>query len=246
MDAPQGLLATLEYPGRLIAIGASRRAGQAVVLYAITGRSPSSQARKLVFRDGGIWVQPTDEETLRKGNVDLLVYPAVLFGAAGIAVSNGKQTPDVRDGLAPGADPVAVLSRALSGWDFEPDAPIFTPRISGCLVGPRAGLSVVRRGPSGESLRGYFEVGLRPGEGRLVSTYEGPNADPLPVFTGEPRRLALDGATAAETAETAYAALGPAAGGKDFRVAVACVFASLAQPAATEVRIINRIERTGP
>ncbi len=246
MDAPYGLLATLEYPGRLLAIGAPRRDGLAVVLYAITGRSPSSQARRLVNRDGGVWVQPTDEETLRKGNVDLLIYPAILFGEAGIAVSNGKQTGVVRDGLAPGADPVAVLSRALSGWDFEPDAPIFTPRISGCLVGPRAGLSVVRRGPSGESLRSYFEVALRPGEGRLVSTYEGPNADPLPVFAGEPRRMAFEGATAAETAEAAYAALAPSAGGKDLRVSVACVFASLAGPAATEVHIINRVERTSP
>jgi IMP cyclohydrolase len=82
MDAPQRLLATLEYPGRLLAIGAPRRDGLAVILYAITGRSPSSQARKLVFRDGGIWVQPTDEETLKQGNIDLLVYPAVLFGEA--------------------------------------------------------------------------------------------------------------------------------------------------------------------
>jgi IMP cyclohydrolase len=244
MDAPERLLAALEYPGRLVAIGAPPRGGAAVVLYAITGRSASSQARKLVFRDGGVWVQPTDEETLRQGNVDLLVYPAVLFGPAGIAVSNGKQTADVRDGLTAGADPVAVLSGALSRWDYEPDAPIFTPRISGCLAGGRAGLSVVRRGPAGESLRSYFEVGLRPGEGRLVSTYEGPNADPLPVFSGEPRRLAFAGATAADTAEAAYAALAPGSGAKDFRVAVACVFASPADPAAVDVRIINRSERT--
>ncbi len=245
MDNMTTTLATLEYPGRLIVIGAPRDGGKAVVIYAITGRSPSSQARKLVHRDGGIWVQPTDEATLRQGNVDLLVYPAVLFSPAGVAVSNGKQTSDVRDRLAPGADPVSVLSKALAAWDFEPDTPIFTPRISGCLAGAGAGLSVLRRGFSGETLRNYFEVGLRPGEGRLVSTYEGPNADPLPVFRGEPRSIGLSGFGAAETAESAYAGLGPAPSGKDFRVAVACLYVSLGAPEKPEVHIINRHERTG-
>jgi IMP cyclohydrolase len=244
MDHTMLTLTSLEYPGRLIVIGAPRQSGKAGIVYAITGRSPSSQARKLVHRDEGIWVQPTDEATLKQGNVDLLVYPAVLFGPAGIAVSNGKQTVDVRDRVTPGADPVSVLSAALAAWDFEPDAPIFTPRISGCLAGGRGALSVVRRGPSGDSLRSYFEVGLRPGEGRLVSTYEGANADPLPVFRGEPRQVALAGSSAAETAASVYRDLGPAPAGKDFRVAVASVFVSLADPKDIDVHIINRHART--
>jgi IMP cyclohydrolase len=244
MDHSTVSLATLEYPGRLIIIGATGDAGKAVVVYAITGRSPSSQARKLVHRDGGIWVQPTNEETLRTGNVDLLVYPAVLIANGGIAVSNGKQTADVRDRLRSGVDPVSALSSALAGWDYEPDAPIFTPRISGCLTGNAAGLSIVRRGPSGETLRDYFEVGLRAGGGRLVSTYEGPNADPLPVFRGEPRFVGLAGTTAGEAAEAIYRDLAPPAGGKDFRVAVACLFADLAAPDKIVAHIINRHERS--
>ena len=243
MDHQRTELATLEYPGRLIVIGAAP-GGQAAIVYAITGRSPSSQARRLVHRDGGVWVEPTDEATLKTGNVDLLVYPALLFSGAGIAVSNGKQTADVRDRLRTGLDPVAVLSAALAAWDFEPDAPIFTPRISGCLTAKSAGLSVVRRGPSGETLRSFFEVALRAGEGRLVSTYEGPNADPLPVFRGEPRFVGMAGTTAAETATAFYRDLGPGAGGKDFRVAVACVFPDPAAPDQADVRIINRHERT--
>jgi IMP cyclohydrolase len=244
MDRLTTSLAPLEYPGRLIIIGAPGEAGKAVIVYAITGRSPSSQARKLVHRDGGIWVQPTDEKTLKTGNVDLLVYPAVMIANGGIAVSNGKQTADVAGRLRPGLDPVSVLSSTLAGWDYEPDAPIFTPRISGCLIGQAAGLSVVRRGPSGETLRNYFEVGLRAGEGRLVSTYEGPNAEPLPVFCGEPRFVRLAGTTAAETAEGFYRDLAPSAGGQDFRVAVTCVFADLAAPDEIAVHIVNRHERT--
>jgi IMP cyclohydrolase len=238
------LVAKLEYLGRLIVIGAPESGAKAAIVYAITGRSPSSQARRLVRRDGGVWVEPTDEETLKKGNVDLLVYPAVLFAPAGVAVSNGKQTADIRGRLLAGADPVAALSGALAGWDYEPDAPIFTPRISGCLVGPEAALSVVRRGPAGETLRSYFEVPPRAGEGRLVSTYEGPNVEPLPVFCGEPRSVGMPGSTAAETVEAFYRELGPDPGGRDFRVAVACVFLDPHAPDRADIRVINRSERT--
>ena len=244
MDTTTGLLARLEYPGRLIAMGLASAGARTVIVYAITGRSPSSQARKLVLRNRGIWVQPTDEDVLKKGNVDLLVYPALLFGQAGVAVSNGKQTADIRDGLTSGAGPVSVLSKALAAWDFEPDAPIFTPRISGCFVRGSAGLSLIRRGESGETLRSYFEVPLREGEGRLVSTYEGPNRDPLPSFTGEPHRIELHGGSARETAETIYRELGPVHPEKDFRVAVACVSVSLSRPDDFDVHIINRHERT--
>jgi IMP cyclohydrolase len=244
MDKTQGLLATLEYPGRLIAMGLASAGARAVIVYAITGRSPASQARKLVHRDSGIWVQPTDEDILKKGNVDLLVYPALLFGQAGVAVSNGKQTADILDALVESDAPVAILSKVLAAWDYEPDAPIFTPRISGCLVRGAAGLSVVRRGESGETLRSYFEVPLRKGEGRLVSTYEGPNREPLPCFAGEPRQMALAGTTPRETAEDVYRALAPAAPDKDFRVSVVCVLSSPSYPNDPEVHIINRHERT--
>jgi IMP cyclohydrolase len=235
----------LEYPGRLIIIGTSASGAENVIIYSITGRSPSSQARKLVHRDGGVWVQPTDETTLKQGNVDLLVYPAVLVGKAGIAVSNGKQTADVRDRIKPGGDPVAALADALACWDYEPDAPIFTPRISGCLTASAAALSVLRRGPAGQTLRNYYETGLKEaGQGRLVSTYEGPNLDPLPVFCGEPRFVDIPGATAAEAAGSVYDSLGPAGPAKDFRVAVACVFVPRGDASTADVHIINRHERT--
>jgi hypothetical protein len=106
-------------------------------------------------------------------------------------------------------------------------------------------LSVARRGPSGETLRNYYEIGLKTaGEGRLVSTYEGPNLDPLPVFRGEPRFVDIPGATPPEIAEAVYGSLGPAGPAKDFRVAVACVVVPGGDPGRAEVHIINRHERT--
>lgn len=237
-------LSHLEYPGRILAIGLSPSGKDHAAVYAITGRSPSSQARRIVREGAGLWVRPTDEQVLKQGHVDLLVYPSFLFGASGWAVSNGRQTSDVHTGLASGPDPVAVLSRALASWDYEPDAPIFTPRISGCLRGGQAALSVIRRGPEGDALRSFFEVPLRPGKGMFVSTYRGPNEDPLPCFEGEPRRLEMPDLEPRRTAERVYEALGPRPGERDFRVAVACVFAPVSDPGAVVAHIINRHERT--
>lgn len=245
MDMSRPAVPLLEYPGRLIVLGRARGRAGILAVYAITGRSPSSQARKLVCRDGGVWVEPTDERVLSQGRVELLIYPAMLFGRSGSAVSNGRQTGDILSALRPGADPIAVLSEAMSKWDYEPDAPIFTPRIGGCLLADAAALCVVRRGEDGEAHRSYFGVPLLEGVGWLVSTYEGPNKDPLPSFCGEPRRFEMGATTAREAAEIVYRQLGPLReGGPDFRVAVAAALLSSVRPEDIEVHIINRHERT--
>jgi IMP cyclohydrolase len=235
-------LASRAYPGRLIIMGRSPGGESIVVVYAVTGRSPSSQARELVRRDEAVWTQPTDPEVLAKGNPDLLVYPALVFGR-GIAVGNGKQTSDIDLAGAPG--PAAALEAGLRAWSFEPDAPIYTPRISGCaLPGGTAGLAVIRRGSSGAVERLFAEFDPAPGEGRMISTYAGENADPLASFCGEPILVGLAWETARATAEAVDAALGPKPGGPDFRVSVACAFARLADLSAPDLALINRRERT--
>ena len=247
MDRAVGELSAMEYPGRVIVIGKDPTGSRTAIIYAITGRSPSSQARKLEWREDGVWVRPTDEDMMKKGNADLLIYPAMLFSASGVAVSNGKQTADVRRGLDEigATGPVKVLATSLSGWDYEPDAPIFTPRISGCVLpGPKAALSLIKRGTAGESLRTYFEVPLEAGKGKLVATYDGVNRDPLRSFPGDPLDVALDGADAAALAESVYESLSPRDGGRDLRVAVACLLARDIVRNEYETAIINRHERT--
>jgi IMP cyclohydrolase len=243
MSESTEFLSTLEYPGRLVALGADHAGYKAVAVYAITGRSPSSQARKLVSREKGLWVEPTDENVLKKGNVDLLVYPAVLIEDAGIAVSNGKQTAAIRDRLKKGGSPVSILAEALETWDYEPDSPIFTPRISGCIHEGRVGLGLIRRGADGETLRSYYDIPPRPGKARALSTYLGPNRDPLPCFAGEPFELALPGQTPGQIAEYVFGSLGLQAAGKDFRVTVTCVMFPFSSPVDFEYTIINRHER---
>jgi len=236
------ILERMVYPGRIIIIGADASAAAEVVVYAVTGRSPASQARKLELSGSAVWTKPTDPETVKSGNVDLLVYPAVILGS-GVAVSNGRQTSDLD--LSGGEGPAGVLAKSLERWTYEPDAPIYTPRITGCVLPDRrAGLSLIRRGQDGISERCFFEFSSRPGEGRLIATYAGENIQPLPIFRGEPLELELSGRTAAETAGAVYAALRPEGRLEDFRVAVACVFWPREAGLRPEVAILNRHERT--
>jgi IMP cyclohydrolase len=231
-------LAAMEYPGRLIILGLEPSASHCVIIYAITGRSSSSQARKLELKDNRIWTRPTDEEALKKGNVDLLVYPALsLFRS--LAVSNGKQTADVEASWAPGLRADEVLKIAHAKWSYEPDEPNYTPRISGTIVpGPKAALAIIRRSGDGSTERAVFPLRLDPGKGKLLSTYAGQNADPLPSFPGEPLDVEIRTTNAAETAEDLYGILQPA-----YRVSVACVFADVRDPGLNHVFIINRHDR---
>lgn len=232
----------LVYPGRLLIIGGDAAGDHHVVLYAITGRSPSSQARRLELDDNAVWTKPTDPETLKRGNPELLVYPAVILGR-GIAASNGRQTVDIdtdRTGSA-----VAALDAGLGPWTYEPDAPIYTPRITGCvLASGRAALSIIKRGPGGHPLRAFYDLPDRPGRGSMLATYRGDNTEPLAAFEGEPLDVGLEGSTPEETAEAAYAALRPAGRTGDYRVAVVCVYARRDAVEERRLAIINRHERT--
>lgn len=223
MEKSFDVLSQMQYPGRVIIIGTSP-AGDDVVLYAITGRSASSQARRFEKEKRTVFVKPTDEKTVNSGNADLLIYPSIVVGKwKWIAVSNGKQTVDIPLQFKKGAAPAAVLANSLGTWDFEPDSPNFTPRISGCVTEGGA-LSIIRRGADGKAARAYYEVPKTPGKGKLIATYTGVNADPLPAFVGEPIDVDLEFASAREAANALYKALAPARGKDDYRVSTAAVF----------------------
>jgi IMP cyclohydrolase len=233
-----------EYPGRLIILGKEKKGGNFLAVYAITGRSSSSQARKMEQEEETIWVKPTDKDLLKQGNIDLLIYPSVFFLSQGIAISNGKQSVDVMACLGQGESAAEILAFALKNWDYEPDAPTFTPRISGCILPNKsAALSLIRRSPDDSTLRNIFEFSLAPGKGRMITTYEGENNDPLPSFIGEPEEVEIQGFSPQEVAENVYMSLAPKKGGEDFRVSVACVFGIDILSGKFDTHIINRSER---
>ena len=237
-------LSAKAYPGRIIIIGKDIRDKSEVVIYAITGRSLSSQARKMELKDGAVWVKPTDEEMLKKGNTELLVYPAILF-SSGIAVSNGTQTTDIITCFGQSQNPAEVLKLALHEWDYEPDAPIFTPRISGCVLPQKkAALSIIKRAADGSSIRNIFETPFKAGKGKMISTYGGEDSNPPPVFSGEPIDVEINEEKADDMAEAVYDALKPAHGKKDYRVSVVSVFSCNLNSNEYEIYIKNKHEMT--
>ena len=233
-------IANMDYPGRIIIIGRSRE-GHDTVLYAITGRSPSSQARKIeIDREmKQLRVIPTDEKTLKTGQVDLLVYTSIFY-ENGIVIGNGKQTVDIRDAMSLQKNSIEVLVKGHEAWDYEPDNPNFTPRISGCITNYGAGLGIIKRAPDGSTMRHYFSVPLIPGKGKMIATYTGMNKNPLPSYSGEPVDVDLEGSTVEESAQALYEALKPKPTGQDIRVATACLFMDSEGPVS--VHVINRHE----
>ena len=239
------LQSVMPYPGRLIIIGGTPDGDRVVVAYAVTGRSPSSQARRLTFEGSAVWTEPLDEETLKEGRADLLIYRAIAIDRR-IAVSNGQQTDDIAMALKRAGEedrPEDILSRALGRWTYEPDSPHFTSRISGCVMsGGVAGLSIIKRGEGGDRKALYYSWPIEPGRGRMISTYAGPEGLPLPAFASEPIEVVLGPAGAKETAEAVYGALMPREPAKDYRVAVACISALRSNLRNYDVHIVNRWE----
>jgi len=235
-------LGRMVYPGRVIIIGKTLSGDIPFVTYCITGRSPSSQARRIVFEGTRAMVRPTEEDALKEGDPELLLYPAIMI-LQGIAVSNGRQTSSIRPSAGP-MGPVEILAQAMEDWDYEPDSPNFTPRISGCVMSSdRAALSIIKRGSGGHSIKSYFEFPLQPGRAKMISTYSGENVNPLPSFRGEPQDLRLGETTAGKTAEAVYEAMAPADPKEDFRVATVCVYLHELRTDVFEKAVINRHER---
>lgn len=232
-----------EYFGRVLAVGQPLEGTGFFVLYAVTGRSLSSRARRLVCKPDGVFTEPISEAAVSSGRRELLVYPAVLFGR-GVAVSNGQQTISIAQALAQGeSDPVDVLQRALEGWDYEPDAPTFTPRISACVtVDGRLAMSVISRGQDGQSKRDFFPLPLVQGQGFLLATYQGPNINPPPPFSGPPWEFFTPNSRPRELLHELDQALAPKSGKEDLRVALVALTFSRPDGKPDAVEIINHQE----
>ena len=196
-------LSGISYPGRGIFFGLDEQGQKAMIAYFIMGRSVNSRNRVFVEQpDGGIITKAFDERKLV--DPSLIIYAPVRVPAKGLyIVTNGDQTDTVRDYLAAGK----TFEEALRTRTFEPDAPNYTPRISGLLEAVsgevRFRLSILKTDGSKQpqALRCFYEY-QQPdkGTGRIIHTYSG-DGEPLPSFAGEPVQLAISGDLNAFTAD---------------------------------------------
>lgn len=192
------------YPGRGIVLGRSADNRFAVAAYFIMGRSENSRNRIFVPTEDGIRTQAHDPS--RMTDSSLIIYHPVRRAGRGLVVTNGDQTDTVRDCILAGR----TFAEALHTREFEPDAPNYTPRISG-LLSPDGSfkLSILKSadGDPACCCRYFYTYDHPPaGEGRFIHTYMG-DGNPLPSFEGEPERVILDAPDAEALADRMWAAL---------------------------------------
>ena len=184
-------LAAKEYPGRGIILGKSED-NRAVFAYFIMGRSTNSRNRVFEISDDDIRTKAFDESLL--SDPSLIIYSPVRVLGKKIIVTNGDQTDTIYEYLKD----KKTFEDALYTRTFEPDAPNFTPRISGLIdieSGLKLKLSILKsnEGDESQSLRFFYNYdNPKPGEGFLIHTYK-ENSDPLKSFEGEPVKVSLKG-----------------------------------------------------
>ena len=115
------------YVGRGIVIGKSEDGNSAVFAYFIMGRSENSKNRVFVENGEELTIYPYDPSKVE--DPSLIIYSPVKKVGSDVIVTNGDQTDTVEQFLKDGK----CFKRALKTRKFEPDAPNFTPRISGIL-----------------------------------------------------------------------------------------------------------------
>ncbi|WP_406292880.1 IMP cyclohydrolase [Embleya sp. NBC_00888] len=210
MDQVHEVVAGNRYPGRGV-LWARTLGGALCGGYFLTGRSAASKARVLRPGDGELIVAPTGESA----RDPLRHYVAARERGGWLVFGNGEQVAVVSDRLQEGRTP----TEAMAGLEYEPDPPIFTPRVTVAAdlrSGQDAWFGAARRSAGGRSAADVLTLAVRdlgPGDAVLMTTYR---SDGQQVATGEPFLEARTGAAdQGELLEEVWAALAP-----EFRVAV--------------------------
>ena len=238
-------LSSNPYPGRGIVIGTSEDGLHAVQIYWIMGRSENSRNRIFSIEGGRLFTEAADPAKVKDHG--LIIYNAMNEYNGIFIVSNGNQTDTVFKGLR--MDASVALRNILVDRQYEPDAPNFTPRITGvCYIRDEycaTELSILRRSElvgdnyTDDCQRSYHEYDeIVSGFGFCLHTYNG-DGDPLPAFTGEPYPVPIRG-NLTEVAEEYWAVLNP-----ENRVALAVKFISL-KTGESETKVINRFTKVVP
>ena len=179
------------YPGRGIVIGRSADGTKAVAAYFIMGRSENSRNRVFVEEGEGIRTQAFDPSKLT--DPSLIIYAPVRVLGNKTIVTNGDQTDTIYDGM----DHQLTFEQSLRCREFEPDAPNYTPRISGILHIENGtynyAMSILKSNNGNPAACNRYTFAYEncvAGEGHFIHTYQG-DGNPLPSFEGEPKLVAI-------------------------------------------------------
>ena len=191
------LLSSNSYPGRGIIIGASKSGRSALIAYFIMGRSANSRNRVFEAFDGGMRTKAFDESKMT--DPGLIIYKPYLSAGNGNIdiITNGDQADTVYEFIKRTPYDACAFKKALATREFEPDAPNFTPRISGiaCYCFPRRtfsySLSIIKsNGTPDVCNRFFFDYTPNKGVGHFIHTYKC-DGSPVPSFEGEPKEIVL-------------------------------------------------------
>ena len=187
---PEELLKDNTYPGRGIVIGKTPDGKKAMTAYFIMGRSENSRNRVFTEKNGEVFTEPFDESKVQ--DPSLIIYAAVRSYENHLVVTNGNQTDTVIEGLKEGK----TFTKALEAREFEPDAPNYTPRISGMLTFDQGDftyqMSILKSADAEGTACNRFTFHYAPkcGLGHFLHTYVC-DGNPIPTFQGEPERMAV-------------------------------------------------------
>ena len=178
------------YVGRGIAIGKTEDGTKAAAAYFIMGRSENSRNRVFAEHDGAVFTEPFDFAKVE--DPSLIIYAAVRGIDNKLIVTNGDQTDTIYDYLQAGKG----FKCALQTREFEPDAPNFTPRISGMLTFDKDDfkydMSILKSADAEGTACNRYYYAYEPiaGLGHFIHTYVC-DGNPIPTFQGEPERIAI-------------------------------------------------------
>ena len=190
------------YPGRGIMLGRTADGKHNAIVYFIMGRSENSRNRVFEVCGEGIRTRAFDESKCT--DPSLIIYSPVRVIKDAAIVTNGDQTDTIYDFIEEGG----TFDDALMQRTFEPDAPNFTPRISGIVAEGGYALSILKSedGSGTACVRNFFRYEFENGVAHLIHTYEH-DGNPIPSYKGEPKRVAITEKSAKELASSVWNAL---------------------------------------
>lgn len=177
------------YVGRGIIAGLTSDGSSIFLGYMLSGRSENSKNRVLVKKNNELITSVFDESKVQ--DPSLIIYTALKRLNNLLILTNGDQTDTIYEKLSNGIP----FEQSLDKREYEPDAPIFTPRIS-LLVDFDANnykMSILLNGnvETGVCDRHFFSYTFDKGRGHFIHTYN-TKADKLDVFNTLPETIEIE------------------------------------------------------